>query len=69
MEKTGRLKQQKFIILQICGLKDENQGESRTSLAPKPLEEELSLPFPASGSPSYFLTCGSITQIVASIFT
>ena len=55
MEKTGGLKQQKFIILQIWGLKDENQGESRASLAPKPLEEEPSLPFPAPGSPSYFL--------------
>ena len=69
MEKTGGLKQQKFIILQSWGLKDENQGESRTSLAPKPLQEEPSLLFPASGSPNYFLTCGSITQIFASIFT
>ena len=75
MEKTGGLKQHKFIInylfiiLRIWGLKDENQGESRASLAPKPLEEEASLPFPASGSPRYFLACGSIIQIFASIFT
>lgn len=64
------IKQQKSILRQFWRPKVWNQGVGRAMLSLKVLWENPSLPLPAvSGSWTIYLTCGSITLIIASVLT
>lgn len=59
-------KEEKLTFSQFWRLEARNRGFGRTLLPPKHLGEGLSLPPPASGSPSHSLTCGSRPPVSSS---
>lgn len=69
IKQTGLLKTTDIYFTQFWRLQVQNEGADRAALSLKPLEQDLFLPLPVSGSCGYPLACGIIIPIPAFVLT